>query len=179
MTHFLICKHLLPLCLRQSGFYFVTFSGVCMFLLLPDIPHYLRQLLPPFQLFSLTLAIQMLLTCMLSHFSCVRLFASLWTVTCQAPLLKGFSRQKYCSGLPCSPPGDLPDPGIECTSLVSPASAGGFLTTSAIWEAPDISLFKIFKQKNHGQWQAILGVIRISYEFPEKDIDYMFHWSHR
>ena len=46
-------------------------------------------------------------------------------------------------------------------------------------EAPDISLFKIFKQKNHGQWQAILGVIRISYEFPEKDIDYMFHWSHR
>ena len=47
----------------------------------------------------------------------------------------GFSRQKYWSGLPCSPPGDLPDPGIEPLSLLSPALAGGFLTASTLWEA--------------------------------------------
>ena len=42
---------------------------------------------------------------------------TLWTVTHQAPLSKGFSRQEYWSGLPCPPPGDLPDPGIEPASL--------------------------------------------------------------
>ena len=44
---------------------------------------------------------------------------TLWTVAHQAPLSMGFSRQKYWSGLPCSPPGDLPDPGIEPASLMS------------------------------------------------------------
>ena len=43
----------------------------------------------------------------------------------------GFSRQEYWSGLPCSPPGDLPDLGIEPPSLKSPALAGEFFTTSA------------------------------------------------
>ena len=47
----------------------------------------------------------------------------------------GFSRQEYWSGLPCSPPGDLPDSGIKPTSLASPALAGSSLTTSATWEA--------------------------------------------
>ena len=37
---------------------------------------------------------------------------------CQAPLSMGFSRQEYCSGLPCPPSGDLPDPGIEPASPV-------------------------------------------------------------
>ena len=58
--------------------------------------------------------------CVLTHFSHVWLFASLWTVACKAPLSIGFSRQEYLSGLPCPPPVDLPDPGIELTSLVSP-----------------------------------------------------------
>ena len=49
----------------------------------------------------------------LSHFSCVRLFVTPWTVARQAPLSMGFSRQEYWSGLPCPSPGDLPDPGIE------------------------------------------------------------------
>ena len=53
----------------------------------------------------------------LNHFSNVRLFESLCTVACQAPLSMGFSRQEYWSGLPCPPPGDLPDPGIEPMSL--------------------------------------------------------------
>ena len=67
----------------------------------------------------------------LSCFNCVQLFATLWTVAHQAPLSMGFSRQEYWSGLPCLPPGDLPDPGIEPGSLMSPALAGGFFTTSA------------------------------------------------
>ena len=47
----------------------------------------------------------------------------------------GISRQEYWGGLPFPSPGDLPDPGIEPTSLVSPALAGGFFTASATWEA--------------------------------------------
>ena len=64
------------------------------------------------------------------------LTVSLWTVACQAPLSMGFSRQEYWSGFPCPPPGDLPDPGIQPTSLLSPALAVGFITSSAIWKAP-------------------------------------------
>ena len=74
--------------------------------------------------------------CMLIHFSCVRLFVTLWTVAHQVPLSMGFFRQEYWSGLPYSPLGDLPDPGIEPGSLISPALAGRFFTTSATWEAP-------------------------------------------
>ena len=71
----------------------------------------------------------------LSHFSHVRLFATLWTVTLQAPLSTGFSQQEYWSGWLCPPPGDLPDPGIELVSLLSLALAGNVFTTSAPWEA--------------------------------------------
>ena len=55
--------------------------------------------------------------------------AAPWTVAHQAPLSMGFSRQDYWGRLPFPPPGDLPDPGIEPTSLVSPALASGFFTT--------------------------------------------------
>ena len=72
---------------------------------------------------------------MLSHFSCVRHFATLWTVAHQAPLSMGSSWQEYWSGLPCPPPEDLPDPGIKPRSLTSSALTGGFFTTSATWEA--------------------------------------------
>ena len=47
----------------------------------------------------------------------------------------GVSRQEYWSVLPFPPPGDLPNPEIELTSLVSPALGGVFFTTSATWEA--------------------------------------------
>ena len=63
---------------------------------------------------------------MLSH---VRLFVILWTVTHQAPLSMEFSRQDYWNRLPYPPPGDLPDPGIKPTSLVSPALAYKVFTT--------------------------------------------------
>ena len=64
--------------------------------------------------------------------------ATLWTVAQQAPLSMGFPNQEYWSGLPCPPPRDLPDPGIKPASLMSPALAGRFFTSSAIWEAPSI-----------------------------------------
>ena len=73
--------------------------------------------------------------CVLSHFSWVRLFMTLWTVACQALLSRGFSRQEHWSGLPCPLPGDLPNTGIEPVVLTSPALAGEFFSTSATWEA--------------------------------------------
>ena len=51
------------------------------------------------------------------------------------PLSMGVSRQEYWSGLPFPPPGDLPKPGIESTSLLSPALAGRSFTASITWEA--------------------------------------------
>ena len=72
---------------------------------------------------------------MLIRFSYVQLFVTLWTIALQAPLSMRLSRQGYWSGLPCPPPGDLPDPVIEPESLMSPALADGFVTTSATWEA--------------------------------------------
>ena len=65
----------------------------------------------------------------------VQLFVTLWAVAHQASLSMGFSRQQYWSGLPCPPSWDLPNSGIEPTSLMSPALAGEFFTTSATWEA--------------------------------------------
>ena len=62
----------------------------------------------------------------LSLFRHVRLFATLWTVALQAPLSMGFSRQEHWDGLPCPPPGDLPDPGLE------PASRDG--TCGSSWQ---------------------------------------------
>ena len=47
----------------------------------------------------------------------------------------GFSRQEYWGGLPCPPPGDLPNPGIEPSSISSSALIGRFFTTSTTWEA--------------------------------------------
>ena len=73
--------------------------------------------------------------CVLSHFSHVQLLATLWTVACQAPLSMGFFRQEYWSGLLCPRLEDIPDPGTEPMSLMFPALAGGFFTTSATWEA--------------------------------------------
>ena len=52
------------------------------------------------------------MACVLSCFSHVPLFVTLWTVARQAPLSMGFSRQEHWSGLPRPPPGDLPDTEI-------------------------------------------------------------------
>ena len=71
---------------------------------------------------------------MLSLFSHVQLVVTLWTVAFQASLSMGFSRQEYWSELPCPPPGDLPEAGIEPASPASPALADRFITTSTTWE---------------------------------------------
>ena len=76
---------------------------------------------------------------MLSHFSCVQLFATIWATGDQAPLSTGFTRQEYCSGLPCPPPGDLPDPGIE---PVSPTLQANSLLLSH-WGSPFIIRKKV------------------------------------
>ena len=75
-------------------------------------------------------AVGVVCVCVVSCFSCVQLFATLWTPT----------RLLYPWGSPSKntrvgPPGDLPDPGIEPVSFISPALAGGFFTTSTTWEA--------------------------------------------
>ena len=73
------------------------------------------------------------LDCDLSHFSCIWVFVTPWTVAHQAPLSMGFSRQECWSGLPCLQ-------GIFLSQrshlhLLSPALAGRFFTTSTTWEA--------------------------------------------
>ena len=64
----------------------------------------------------------------------VQLFTTLWTEAHHAPLSMELSRQEYWNGLPFPSPGDLPNPGTETMSLVSPALAGGFFTICATWE---------------------------------------------
>ena len=66
--------------------------------------------------------------CMLS-----RLTETPWTVAHQTPLFIGFSRQEYWSGLPCPSLGDIPDPGIKPSTLVSSALTNRYFTTCATW----------------------------------------------
>ena len=70
--------------------------------------------------------------CVLSRFSHVRLCATLWTASCQAPLSMGFFRQEYC---PALLQGVVPTQGSNSRILCLPALAGGFFTTCATWEA--------------------------------------------
>jgi len=73
--------------------------------------------------------------CVLNYFSLVRLFATLWTVTCQDPMTMGFSRQEYYRGLPCPSPEESSQPrDWTCVSSVS-CIAGSFLIHWVTWEA--------------------------------------------
>ena len=63
----------------------------------------------------------------------------------QAPVTIEFSRQQYCSGLPCSPPGDLLNPGIEPRSLLSPAWVSGFFTTTITLKVQKPTKLEIYK----------------------------------
>ena len=108
--------------------------------------------------------------CMLSCFSRVRLFATLRTVDSQAPLSMVFSRQDYWSGLSCPPPGDLSHPGIKSSSLTSPASAGGFFTTSTTWEAPKSQMWgqKGKKKKPNPPCDSIVGGAKAAWNLRRK-----------
>ena len=107
-----------------------------------------------------------LCACVLSHISPIRLCATSWTIAHQAPLSMGFPRQEYWSGLPCPSPGDLPNPGVEPVSLMSPALADRFFTTSATWEALGTTFKKIltklvevmeFQLSYFKSWKVMLG----------------------
>ena len=76
------------------------------------------------------------MVCCAQSLSRVQLFLTPLTIAHQAPLSMGLSRQEYWCALPHLPPGDLPNPGIKLTSLMSPALEGRFFNTSATWEAP-------------------------------------------
>ena len=86
----------------------------------------------------MSLVIYTPLECVLSHFICIQLSVTIWRVAHPAPLSMGFSRQEYCSGLSCPPPGDLPDPEVKPTSLIPPALASRFFTTSTTWKGPQL-----------------------------------------
>ena len=73
-----------------------------------------------------------------SRFSCVRLFATLGTLAHQSPLSMVILQVRVLQLVACPPLEDLPNLGIEPTSLTSPALPGGFFTTSAIGEASGI-----------------------------------------
>ena len=92
---------------------------------------------------------------MLSH---VWLFMTLWTVAQQASLSMGFPRQEYWNGFPFPPSGDLPDPGIKPTSLVSHALAGGFFTTSTTWVQFSCSVMSDFVTPWTAARQASLSI---------------------
>ena len=74
-------------------------------------------------------------------------------VPASVPLSMGFSRQEYWSGLLFPSPGDLPDLGIEPVSLMSPAFASGFFTTSATLEA-----FFLLVSRNYFHWKNLVVV---------------------
>ena len=73
---------------------------------------------------------------LLSCFSCVWLFVTLWTVALQAPLSMWFSRQERWSGLPFPSPENFPNSGIKPRSPMSSAWTSGFFTTNATCEVP-------------------------------------------
>ena len=74
--------------------------------------------------------------CLLSHSAVSVSFVTPWTVALQSPLSMGLSWQEYWSGLPFPLTGDLPDPGIEPSSPVSPALASMFFTTEPLVRPP-------------------------------------------
>ena len=106
--------------------------------------------------------------CVISHFSCVRLSVTPWTVAHQAPLSMGFSRQGYWSGLPCPPPGSLPDLGIQPVSFMSLALADGFFTTSATCEAPWYDNVFSYLVYYYNEWHWLVSNCWTSLAFLER-----------
>ena len=96
----------------------------------------------------------------ISHFSHVWLFVTPWTVAHQTPLSMGLSRQKYWSGLPCCPPGDLPNPGIQ---LRSPALQADSLPAELPRKPPTLYPLLNFSTTN--------SPIRAVYKYLTIDID--------
>ena len=82
---------------------------------------------------------------------------TLWTIAHQAPLSMGFSRQESWSGLPCPPPGDLPNPGIEPSSFACLALVGLLLyfTTNTTWEGQEKAHHIQKTSRNRRGWSPL------------------------
>ena len=106
-------------------------------------------------------------------FTCIQLFAILWTVTHRllSPLSTGFSKQKYQNGLLCPPPVELPNTGIKTAPLMSPALAAGFFTTSTTWEAQHIHATE-YKTDEQKYLLSSMGNY-IQYQDTKSEIDYI------
>ena len=94
--------------------------------------------------------------CVLSHFKCVWLFVTLWTVACQAPLSMEFFRQEYWSGLPFSAPGDLPDSGIKPTISYVSCIGKWILYHWTTWGALSISEYDLIWHWGHCQGNKLI-----------------------
>ena len=90
-----------------------------------------------------------------SHLSRIQLCDSV-DIALQAPPSMEFSRQEYWSGLPCPPPGHLPNPVIKPES---PALAEGFFTTSTTWETPFVFWFFQIKSEYSMKWGKMMFLI--------------------
>ena len=95
--------------------------------------------------------------CLLSCFTHVQLSAAPWTADHQAPLSIGFSRQECWSRLPCPPPGDLPDPGIEPTSAVSPVLQADYFTAEPPVEPIDVQSSTVYNYQKMKTIQVSLS----------------------
>ena len=106
--------------------------------------------------------------CMLSRFSCFQLSAPACHGLQPARFLYlwGFSRQGYrtiaknTGGLPCSPPGDLPHPGIKSASLLPPA--GGLFNTRATWEAQEEELLTPIQDISTRGWHLAHVLVNLA-----------------
>ena len=93
----------------------------------------------------------MVLTSMLSRISHAWLFLTLWTTAHQAPLSMGYSRQEYWNVLPCPPPGDLPDAGIEPSSHYVSC-----IGRQVLYPLSHLGILKIPRMtRKHQKWVAV------------------------
>ena len=102
-------------------------------------------------------------TSVLCCFSRVQFFVTPWTVAHQAPLSMGFSRQGYWSGLPCPPPGDLPEPGIE------PALAGRFFTIPWPGIKPESTALEAWSFNHRTTRKVPYSPLYFGFDFPCED----------
>ena len=96
--------------------------------------------------------------CVLSRFSCVRLCDPVDSSP-QGSSVRGILQARILEWVAMPPPGDLPDPGVEPVSLVSPALTGRFFTTSTTWEAPKICMHKAKTGREHRKMKSYVRVV--------------------
>ena len=127
-------------------------------------------------LLCIFLSLYSLCAWMLGVLSWVPLFTTPWTAARQAPLSMGFSRQEYWSGLPCPPPEDHPNPGIEPMPPAAPALQGGFFAEEPLWKPllnDSILIYSVVIQKHFVVYLGLWGVGG-AYTKPGKYIPFLF-----